>query len=1095
MAPEYRSGQGSIIPTLFIGLGGTGSRIVDRIASRTASLPNWESQLEDLTAFVSIDTNELDQHKLRHIPDGNRLNIAAFDKAKAIENFRRSQDPQAQHWLDPGYQPRPGFKPGAGQIRVESRLGFFYHSPEIRQRLRELVLRALRPGNTWRQTSPPKYNIYVFSTLAGGTGSGSFLSVAYLVDALIREQSWQPRVIGNLLLSTLMIDKVGPELHPDIHANTYAALKELEHLTKLDYPQVKNEGRLSEPFVYFRDENSRRVPEVTSRPFFLTFLFDRPPHLGLPDVEAAIGDAAFLQVFTPILDNLAGELDNYEKNLEGLTRFPGELKHVGQGYAKNFGCFGAAALLLPGLDLLEYSALRFAAQAIRTQITFGIDPSDPADDRARALARLAVDYADPKFLNLSDEGREHVINRAFVASVQEMARQDSKSDLTEGYWFQLAESVDEGRVTGHDEKGQPVRGESLLGRMQRSLTTGRQDLLNRVSIKERAFVFHREGVNQYIELVSRLTDDIRAARQLVDEGARGLEASAIEGEPVLELKLDPIAERYLVVRLLEKCSSTWIPEAQAQLEAAQKQGIDNPAVRERLERELFDSLREAAAKRGLLRRDQGFLDARDEAQEYYRKIAAAARKTFDADLTLRQLRSLLIFLERRSSQFTRLATRMDSLVQDLEREAERLRRGEIAIVPPPALRVEVLETLDEPRRRLWGEAYRALFLDGGRYLGTFDRESLASTITRELKPVVRADGSVAQKTLEQTVVDLRRALLDLGRERLRPTLLGDGEVPGLDLVRGLELEAQLVLGPSKHPGEEVSDEEVSAYRERKFRALAQLAGVLARVKSAESKALDDGVKVNRTRQLILGASSSGLNLASTRFGEQLKAVLSTGGRQVKSDTWHDPRLAIVHDVELPIPLYYFEPVTGEIEDAYLLVAADSTRSYKLHTDFRWEESLPNLNPRRSEITVSWSLKALSEGLVAKIIRFQDGAWIWLMESTGEMVALGSDLSSALYRLGEIHQIENLNRELEHSLRAARQNVGPEELMARRQRLAQQLRTVLSEIGLRKLRGELKREDYLDQPILELLAGHLSTGPAEKGAPADRLYARLDLELP
>ncbi len=104
---EYRSGQGTIIPRLFIGLGGVGSRIVDRIAGRTAYLPNWESQLRPLTNFISIDTNELDQHKLKHVPDGNRLNIAAFDKAKAIEYLRRSKDPQALQWLDRGYQPRP----------------------------------------------------------------------------------------------------------------------------------------------------------------------------------------------------------------------------------------------------------------------------------------------------------------------------------------------------------------------------------------------------------------------------------------------------------------------------------------------------------------------------------------------------------------------------------------------------------------------------------------------------------------------------------------------------------------------------------------------------------------------------------------------------------------------------------------------------------------------------------------------------------------------------------------------------------------------------------------------------------------------------
>lgn len=1079
MNSEYQSGQGSIIPNMHIGVGGVGSRIVDRLARRASRLPNWESQLRGLTSFVSIDTNELDQHKLKQIPDGNRLNIAAFDKAKAIEHFRRSQDRQALQWLDPGYQPRPGFKPGAGQIRVESRLGFFYHSAEIRQRLEELVADSLRPGNTWRQSKPPKFNVYLYCTLAGGTGSGSFLSLAYLVDAVIRAQNWQPRVIGNLLLSTLMLEKVGPELHSDIHGNTYAALKELEHLTKLDYPQVKREGRISEEFIYCRDENTRDTTKVKTRPLFVSFLFDRPPHLGLRDAETAISDAAFLQIFTPIIDNLASELDNYEKNLEELTRFPGDLRDVGLGYSKNFGAYGAAALVLPGEDLLEYSALRFAAQAIRTQITFGLDPSDPADDRARALAKLAVDYSDPKFLNMGDEGRERAINEAFVASVREMARQDAHQELTEGFWYQLAESVDQGRATGTDEKGEVVRGESLASRVERKLAEQRRDLLNKVSLKERAFVFHREGLNQYVELVSRLTDDVRTARQLVDEGVRGLEMAAAEGEVVHDLKLDPITERYLVIRLLELAAGSWIPEAEQQLEKARLRDLGNPAVRERLERELYESLQEAAGRRRLFNRDQAFLDARDEAQEYYRGVAAAARKTLDAEVRLRQLRALLAYLERRSRQYTRLATRMDALVQELERDAERLRRGETAVVPPLSLRVEVFETLEEPRRRLWDLVYHELFLAGGRYISTFDRQLLAETISRELKPVVRADGTVVEKSVDRTVADLRRALSDLGRERMRPAILGDGPQPGLDLVRGLELEAILRLRPGKQPGDEVSEEEITTYQEKKFRALAQLAGVLARVKSAESKALDDGVKVNRTRQLITGLPEGGGARAAADFLTRLRSVLSADGRQVKADTWHDPRLAIVHDVELPIPLYYFEPITGAIEEAYLRLAAEERRAYHLHTDFNWEKALPNLNPRRSEITVGWSLKVLTEGLVTGVIDFEAGNWVWNVDGTGEKELLGGSLSSALYRIGKIHLLEELQNRLEKQLREARHRLGDKAVRQRRSQLGDKVESLISHISRRELRGEMSREDVLDRPILRALR----TGLAEAAGDA------------
>lgn len=1075
MSSEFRTGQGAIIPTLFLGLGGTGSRIVDRIAARARRLPNWESQLRPLTHFASVDTNELDQHKLRNIPEGNRLNVAAFDKARALENFRRSKDPQALQWLDPGYQPRPGYKPGAGQIRIESRLGFFYHSADLRQRLKELVAESLRPGITWRQQSPPKFNVYIFSTLAGGTGSGCFLSAAYLVEEVIREQSWQPRVIGNLLLSTLMLDKVGPELHPDIHANTYAALKELEHLTKLDYDQVKREGRTFEEFVYCRNSNNRaEIPRVKSRPFFLAFIIDRPPHIDLPDAEASIADAAYLQIMTPIIDNLAGELDNYEKRLEELTHFPGDLKNVGQGYTKNFGAFGAAAMVLPGEDLLDYSAYRFAAHAIRSQITFGIDTGNPGDDRARALAKLGVDYSDPKFLKMSDEGREQRINGAFVISVQEMARQDEHEELLDGFWFRLVEGTDSGRPTGMDEKGEVVRGESTLQLIGRKLGEERARLLQRVSIKERAFVFHREGINQYVELVSRLIDEIRAGRQQVEETVRGLVTSADEGESIADLKLDPIAERYLVIRLLDLVESSWIPQAQQDLEKVRTRDLQNPKVRERLERELLETLKQAAAKKTWLKGDQAFLDARDEAQEYYRGVASAAIKTLDAEIRLRQLRALLEYVKRRSRQFARLATRMDSLVVELEREAELLRRGETARVPALALRVEVLETLDEPRDRLWDDAFRRLFTDGGRYMSIFDRKVLALTITEQLKPVIRPDGTVAEKSVEQTVADLRRALLDLGRIRLRPTIFGDEGQKGLDLMRGLELEAQIVLEKNRREGEGASEAEIAAYREKKFRALAQLAGVMARVTSSESMALDDGVIVNRTRQLIVGIEDAAGSRAAAHFLDRLKSVLGASGRQVKVDSWHDPRLAIVHDVELPIPISYIEPVTGEIEEAYLQLAKDERRSYQLHTDFAWEKSLPNLNPRRSEVTVGWALQVLAIGLVTRVLDFKDGAWFWRVRGE-DHERLGDTLASALYRLGEIHRNENLVDDLNRQLTEERRKMGPEVEKARRVELVEKLGALLNKLGRKELRGEMSRNDLLDRPILRVLIEALAEG--------------------
>ncbi|TVQ92444.1 MAG: hypothetical protein EA400_03715 [Chromatiaceae bacterium] len=1078
MARAYMAQQGSIIPTLFVGLGGIGSRIVDRIAARARDLPNWDSQLAGLNDFISIDTNEVDQNQLTQIPPGNRINIAAFDKARVVEHLRHARDLQTGDWLDESYQPRPGFKPGAGQIRLESRLGFFYHSPEIRRRLDERIGAMLRPNNTWRQQRPPKIHVYLFCSLAGGTGSGSFLSAAYLLDAVIRERQWQPRLIANLLLSTLLTDQVGPELHADIHANTYAALKELEYLTKLDYDQVKQSGRTFDTFVYVRDEHGDTVPQVTQRPFFMTFIMDRPPHLGLRNAELAIADAAWLQVFTPIIDNLSGELDNYEKNLEGLTHFAGNLAHVGEGFSKNFGAYGAAALVLPGTDLLDYCARRFAAEAIRGQITFGTDRHDPDDERAQALAKLTVDYADPRFLKLSEQGREEAINDAFVRSVRELKRQDANEDLTDGYWYRLVEQVDAGRVTGTDEKGAEQRAETLLTTVERALAAARAQLITRVSIKDRSMYFPKESVNVYIDAIARLEEEVRIGHQLVAAEAPGLINAAEAGELVLGLKLDPIAERYLVVRLLEVCGTDWLPSAEAQFRKAERADLlSNPAVRKRLREEIYESLQRAANTRRLFNRDRDFDQVRQEAENEYNKTRGAAVRLLDAKVRLDQFRALHRWLQRRSRQFVRLATRMDALVRELAAEAERLRNGEQARVPPFALRVEVLETLTEPRRRLWDEVFDHLFVAGGRALATFDRQVLSAAITRELAPVVGADGRVREKGLEETVGDLKRALIALGQERLGPRLLGrrlstDPQGDGLDLAAGLDLEARLVLAGTGS-GETPPAAAIADYKRMKFRALSQLAGVLARVSSADAKALADGVVLNRTRQLILGLDATAAGEGAATFVRELTEILGEAGRQVKSAVWHDPRLVIVHDVELPIPLYYFPAITGEIEEAYLRVAANEQRGYHLHTDRRWERSLPNLNPRRSELGVSWALEVLAAGLLTRVIRQRDDAsltWVWAAPEAAAppFMPLHRLLAVVLFKLGELHGREQLRARLEEQIETAATALGDERLTERRDRLRAWLDEQLVRVDLGTLQGTATKADYLDLPVIRAL---------------------------
>jgi hypothetical protein len=271
-----------------------------------------------------------------------------------------------------------------------------------------------------------------------------------------------------------------------------------------------------------------------------------------------------------------------------------------------------------------------------------------------------------------------------------------------------------------------------------------------------------------------------------------------------------------------------------------------------------------------------------------------------------------------------------------------------------------------------------------------------------------------------------------------------------------------------------------------------LAGTLARVNSAEAEALDDGVIVNRTRQLILG--QLGDNAASELFCRELEDVLGAGGKQVKKDTWHDPRLIIVHDVELPVPLYYFPAVVGDIETAYLQQAGDERRGYDLHTDKNWEKSLPNLNPRGSELTVDWSLKLLAKALVTRLITIEDDhTFVWHVDDLGNTYELGKNFATALYELSKINQKENLKKDMEERLHVAQLSFSKDSEKQRSLDVAEKLQNHFNAMTRSELRGEITREDILDKPILQALINALKKGTnMETKTSSYRQKSKLDL---
>lgn len=226
--------QVKVTPTLILGIGGTGGEVLLRVRKRFfekyGQLDNFP-----IVNYLWIDT-DLTEKDVGARLFSEQVKFAQSEKVMAtIADTSRitndlNQHPHIKAWFYEGLNKLGTMTEGAGQIRAYSRLGFFEHYHEIRQAIQKAGERIRNVENVklmldrhgMEVEGSNKFNVYVVCSIAGGTGSGMFLDVAFLIKDLFAGQPVTS--IGFLVLPRLF----GTEV-PRIFANGYAALKELEH--------------------------------------------------------------------------------------------------------------------------------------------------------------------------------------------------------------------------------------------------------------------------------------------------------------------------------------------------------------------------------------------------------------------------------------------------------------------------------------------------------------------------------------------------------------------------------------------------------------------------------------------------------------------------------------------------------------------------------------------------------------------------------------------------------------------------------------------------------------------------------------------------
>ena len=365
-------------PTVVIGLGGTGYGTLLKLKKRFVDA---YGSVPPIIRFLSIDTTEnaegaaseaaqdvqLDHNEKYVLQVGNPANLV------------NGTNPHIDEWWPPEI-PTSAIIAGAGQVRARGRLALFAKAAEVHARIRRAV-EHVRDIRNQKQAHVDEFQVseragvevYVVGSIAGGTGSGIFLDVAFMARDIIGGDE-QSNFTGVFLLPGIFRRFGGVGL---VRSNAYGALKEIEYLSTM---------KGSFPVDY----GSRRV-EVTRPPFDLIYLIDNINEQGRVvteqnDLQTLIADGMYVQMGSQLGVDAANAIDNIKTQLAVAKRV--------KGRSPQYCSFGVASLTMPSFDAYLYED---AKRLVSDELLNGsVADSEIEEDVKRFLdaQRLREDDAD-----------------------------------------------------------------------------------------------------------------------------------------------------------------------------------------------------------------------------------------------------------------------------------------------------------------------------------------------------------------------------------------------------------------------------------------------------------------------------------------------------------------------------------------------------------------------------------------------------------------------------------------------------------------------------------------------------------------------------
>lgn len=359
-------------PTLIIGAGGTGSRIVSKIRNMVLSNENYKDLDDRVFVFSVIDTDTADLNNL-DIKTQNKItlsssitNINSYINELKTYSQKPTELEELQKWF---YDKSPTFlnhdlTRGAGQFRMLSYAAWniAMNKSDLENRLDRVFEKLLVTDNhLFYSADNPMVEVYIVSSIAGGTGSGISLPLARQVRKHYSNKNIRCMIKGVFLLPHIFCHAPQNQAaYSRLKANGYTFLKELEAFFKR-MDKTQNSVLLQDIPIL--------SPEGEYMPFDVAFLIDRGG-LGreltyrrgdYSSYENFVAQALYCRIFSKQMADKATSAEN--NNLELLLQGVENALEPTRRYCS----IGTSALIYSKEDAILYHSKKILIELIQNE--------------------------------------------------------------------------------------------------------------------------------------------------------------------------------------------------------------------------------------------------------------------------------------------------------------------------------------------------------------------------------------------------------------------------------------------------------------------------------------------------------------------------------------------------------------------------------------------------------------------------------------------------------------------------------------------------------------------------------------------------------